>query len=172
MKTFQRFVLYKPENSGLPDYALFLQSTDGIDWYDAQKQFSQNTLKLAYDESGIICSAGVDATGMWPVNCSVAELDSKKIPAGFSTNGQWQFADGKVSKIPVDEVAIAKEQKTMLLEKAASEIAPLQDAIELDMGTEAEKTALTAWKTYRVLLNRVDTDSAPQIDWPEVPGVA
>ncbi|HAL6907736.1 TPA: tail fiber assembly protein, partial [Escherichia coli] len=28
-----------------------------------------------------------------------------------------------------------------------------------------------AWKKYRVLLNRVDTSTAPDIEWPEIPEV-
>ncbi|MGS6301058.1 MULTISPECIES: tail fiber assembly protein, partial [Enterobacter] len=31
--------------------------------------------------------------------------------------------------------------------------------------------ALTEWKKYRVLLNRVDTSKAPDIDWPVPPEV-
>ncbi|MBG6243198.1 MAG: phage tail protein [Candidatus Symbiopectobacterium sp. Dall1.0] len=46
---------------------------------------------------------------------------------------------------------------------------PLQDAVDLDMATEAEKTQLVAWKKYRVLLNRVDISTAPDIAWPEAP---
>jgi hypothetical protein len=48
-------------------------------------------------------------------------------------------------------------------------IATLQDAVDLDMATDAEKTALTALKKYRVLLNRVDTTKAPDITWPDQP---
>ncbi|HAJ0382442.1 TPA: hypothetical protein HL416_20690 [Escherichia coli] len=35
--------------------------------------------------------------------------------------------------------------------------------------TEEETTLLEAWKKYRVLLNRVDTSTAPDIEWPTVP---
>ncbi|EFC5427862.1 tail fiber assembly protein, partial [Escherichia coli] len=28
---------------------------------------------------------------------------------------------------------------------------------------------LAAWKKYRVLLNRVDTSLAPEIEWPQQP---
>ncbi len=28
---------------------------------------------------------------------------------------------------------------------------------------------LKCWKTYRVLLNRIDTSTAPDIDWPQKP---
>lgn len=46
---------------------------------------------------------------------------------------------------------------------------PLQDAVDLNIATEAERQQLTAWKKYRVLLNRVDTSKAPDIEWPKAP---
>ncbi|MGS5187697.1 tail fiber assembly protein, partial [Escherichia coli] len=48
-------------------------------------------------------------------------------------------------------------------------IAPLQDAVDLEIATEEEKSLLAAWKTYRVLLNRVDTSLSPDIEWPSQP---
>lgn len=59
-----------------------------------------------------------------------------------------------------------KQQK---LYDATIEIAPLQDAIDLDMATEEEKKRLIAWKKYRVLVNRTDTSTADNIVWPEKP---
>ncbi|HCP3098873.1 TPA: tail fiber assembly protein, partial [Escherichia coli] len=47
--------------------------------------------------------------------------------------------------------------------------APLQDAVDLEIATEEEKSLLAAWKTYRVLLNRVDTSLSPDIEWPSQP---
>ncbi|MDT4620715.1 tail fiber assembly protein, partial [Escherichia coli] len=47
--------------------------------------------------------------------------------------------------------------------------APLQDAVDLEIATEEETLLLEAWKKYRVLLNRVDTSTAPDIEWPEEP---
>ncbi|EHT0833430.1 tail fiber assembly protein, partial [Escherichia coli] len=41
--------------------------------------------------------------------------------------------------------------------------------VDLEIATEEEKSLLAAWKTYRVLLNRVDTSTAPDIEWPEEP---
>nr|ELR5039333.1 tail fiber assembly protein [Providencia stuartii]ELR5082438.1 tail fiber assembly protein [Providencia stuartii] len=66
-------------------------------------------------------------------------------------------------------IAEAEQQKQSLLAEANNAIAPLQDAVDLDMATDEEKAQLTAWKKYRVLLNRVDTSTAPDIDWPEKP---
>ncbi len=37
----------------------------------------------------------------------------------------------------------------------------------MEIATEEENSLLEAWKKYRVLLNRVDTSTAPDIEWPE-----
>lgn len=55
--------------------------------------------------------------------------------------------------------------------KANQKITPLQDALDLNMATDEELAQLKAWKTYRVLLNRVDTSTAPDVDWPVAPSI-
>ncbi|CAM6643993.1 phage tail protein [Escherichia coli] len=55
------------------------------------------------------------------------------------------------------------------IQEFSEHIAPLQDAVDLDIATEEETSLLAAWKTYRVLLNRVDISVAPDIEWPAVP---
>ncbi|WP_323840701.1 tail fiber assembly protein [Photorhabdus africana] len=57
----------------------------------------------------------------------------------------------------------------LLLSNANNCIAPLQDAIDLDIATDVEKQKLTEWKKYRVLLNRIDCSVASEIDWPKAP---
>ncbi|EFA4801153.1 tail fiber assembly protein [Escherichia coli] len=52
---------------------------------------------------------------------------------------------------------------------ASEHIAPLQDAVDLEIATEEETSLLEAWKKYRMLLNRVDTSTAPDIEWPTNP---
>jgi hypothetical protein len=63
----------------------------------------------------------------------------------------------------------AESEKRKLLTTATEKIAIWQDAIDLDMATAEEKSALITWKKYRVLLNRVDCSTAPDIQWPEQP---
>ncbi|EFW7230861.1 tail fiber assembly protein, partial [Shigella flexneri] len=45
-------------------------------------------------------------------------------------------------------------------------IAPLQDAVDLDMATDDETKLLLAWKKYRALLMRVDIKNT---EWPKKP---
>lgn len=66
----------------------------------------------------------------------------------------------------------AQAKKDELMQDATARMAPLQDAVDLEMATEAEAELLLALKKYRVQLSRVDISAAPDIVWPEVPDVA
>ncbi|WP_348987801.1 tail fiber assembly protein [Xenorhabdus sp. SGI240] len=63
----------------------------------------------------------------------------------------------------------AESQKSSLRQQADIAIVPLQYAVDLQMETDSERAALTEWKRYCVLLNRVDCSTAPDIDWPKAP---
>lgn len=89
----------------------------------------------------------------------------------------WQKWDGTAWVTDADaekaaQVAEASSNKASLMSTATAAIAPLQDAVDLSIATDDEKTQLTAWKQYRVSLNRVDTATAPDITWPSAPSTA
>lgn len=63
----------------------------------------------------------------------------------------------------------AEARKTTLMQAAGDAIAPLQDAVDLDIATSKENSLLLGWKKYRVLLNRIDTSKPQNINWPETP---
>jgi len=69
------------------------------------------------------------------------------------------------------QTAEATSKVQQLLSLANEKITPLQDAIDLDIATENEIASLTAWKTFRVLANRVPTQSGypTDIEWPQIP---
>ncbi|EAA9290910.1 tail fiber assembly protein [Salmonella enterica] len=90
-----------------------------------------------------------------------------------SPGGEYQKWDGKAKVWVKDEVAEkaaqlrqAEETKNRLLQIASEKIAPLQDAVDLDIATDDEKAQLDEWKKYRVQVNRVKP-SEPV--WPEQP---
>ncbi|WP_445497118.1 tail fiber assembly protein [Photorhabdus sp. SF281] len=66
-------------------------------------------------------------------------------------------------------IAIAEIQRAQFISLANEKITPLADAVELDIATNEEVLLLKEWKKYRVILNRVDTLTAPEIDWPIAP---
>lgn len=82
-------------------------------------------------------------------------------------DGKKWVHDADAEKIA--QITQATQQKESLLALAASKIAPLQDAVDLDIATEAEAALLLAWKKYRVLLNRINPNDTPDINWPEQP---
>ena len=88
-------------------------------------------------------------------------------------NSEFDFWDGAwvldENKQHHHYVMLASVQKNQLLSEASSQIDYLQDAIDTDIATDEEKALYASWKKYRVLLNRSDVDTAPDIDWPEKP---
>jgi len=66
-------------------------------------------------------------------------------------------------------IKMAAAEKTRLLALATVKIGPLQDAEDLDIATAEEAENLKKWKKYRVLLNRVDTNTSDDISWPVAP---
>lgn len=66
-------------------------------------------------------------------------------------------------------IAEAEAEKAAQMSTASAAIAPLKDAVDLGMATKDEEALLLAWQQYRVLLMRVDTSVAPDVEWPVFP---
>ncbi|MGS8101509.1 tail fiber assembly protein [Providencia sp. PROV_01] len=82
-------------------------------------------------------------------------------------NGKKWVTDTDAQKAAL--VAQAEQEKAQRLDEANSTITYLQDAIEVGLDDDDYETKLKAWKIYRVYLNRVDTSTAPDIEWPVKP---
>lgn len=116
------------------------------------------------------------SAGSWPddaepvSNDIYQEFGANPAPAGkiMVTGDDGLPAWGDQPAPTQDElIASAESKKSSLLAAAAVAIAPLQDAVDLDIATGEETALLTAWKKYRVKVMRVDT-SKPE--WPTPPG--
>lgn len=108
------------------------------------------------------CRAGVQ------INDSGAALGYYVSEDGYQKwNGTAWVKDTEAEKL--FRIREAEETKNSLMQVASEHIAPLQDAADLEIATEEETSLLEAWKKYRVLLNRVNTTTAPDIEWPTVP---
>ncbi|ENI5448383.1 tail fiber assembly protein [Citrobacter freundii] len=149
----------------------FLISDDGRDWYESQASFSPDTLKVAYDEAGIIRSISQDVSSIYPRGFSVVEVDITKANKSVDIFGGWVFDNGEIKPRQYSQEELraqAEAKKTELLSAAAVAIAPLEDAVDEGMATEEETAALSEWKKYRVKVRRVDT-SKPE--WPTPPNI-
>ncbi|AXD43003.1 tail fiber assembly protein [Salmonella enterica] len=148
---------------------VWLFDEDGKNWYEEQKKFSADSLKIAYDKNNIIVDINKDVSAINPEGCSVIELPDITANRRADVSGRWVFDGEKVSKrvySPEELRQQAESKKAKLLEDAETVITPLVRAVKLGIATDEEQKRLEIWEEYSVLVNRVDT-SKP--DWPEKP---
>lgn len=89
-------------------------------------------------------------------------------PAKFDKweGNQWVLDTEKQHQQNVNS---AQKEKNERLNEIIQTLSYLQDAIDTNIATQQEKTLLQEYKTYRVLLNRIDVNKAPDIEWPIKP---
>ena len=100
-----------------------------------------------------------------------------EIPDGFTTSkptSEFDSWDGKKWQLDVNkqhqyEVNQASAKKNQFIADATAQISYLQDAVESEIASEQETQLLAEWKKYRVLVNRIDVQQAPNFDWPKQP---
>ncbi|HGP0782855.1 TPA: tail fiber assembly protein, partial [Salmonella enterica subsp. houtenae serovar Houten] len=158
-KTMAQFQLTK--RSGV----IWLYSEDGKNWYDEQKNFAADTLKIAYDQNGVIVNISQDVSTINPTGLSVVELPNITANRRADIYGGWVFDGEKIIKRVYTSEELrqqAEVKKLKLLEEAEAVITPLARAVKLDIATDEERQRLEVWEQYSVLVNRVDT-SKP--DW-------
>lgn len=98
--------------------------------------------------------------------------DAQPSPEHEWKDGAWwinptleQERQDAVTKAEVDARIQSETQR------ANNIIAPLQDAVELEIATEQEQAEYTAWRRYRVFLSRVATQPGYplNVEWPTAP---
>ncbi|KFK91690.1 MULTISPECIES: tail fiber assembly protein [unclassified Serratia (in: enterobacteria)] len=143
----------------LPKAGLALvRSVDGLKWETRPDYRGQTVYRIDTGQSEVVTLLG--------------ELSPElTLLAPQTPHDKW---DGKkwVTDLVAQreaELTLARNELTYRQRVAAEKIIPLDDAVSLGMATEEETEALQAWKAYRVQLNRVDLESAPNIEWPRSP---
>ncbi|KAF1367182.1 tail fiber assembly protein [Yokenella regensburgei] len=133
-------------------------------FYSATRRgFYLQSMKDAYEKS----------TNGWPDNA--VEISSTEYSALLKGQEEGKEITPNTSGKPVltepkiDPREVAESTKRQLMERAEQVITQLERAIKLDMATAEEKTRLTEWEKYSVLLNRINPGDAPKIDWPPKP---
>lgn len=66
------------------------------------------------------------------------------------------------------QLEMNRYERDRLLTAATLAIAPLQDAVDLEIATDEDVALLKKWKQYRVAVNRLDLTST-KIKWPAPP---
>ncbi|WP_145534405.1 tail fiber assembly protein [Yersinia alsatica] len=83
---------------------------------------------------------------------------------------QWTGTAWEVDQqaLKASHITAAIQQKTARIKQVSEHINILLDAIAID-NQQTDIQQLAALKQYRVALMRINTDTAPDIDWPELP---
>ena len=79
---------------------------------------------------------------------------------------KWQFDKNKQHQYEVNQALTKKNQ---FLAETASQLSYLQDTVDSQIASEQEAQLLVEWKKYRVLINCIDIELAPNIEWPSQP---
>ncbi|EKD9930510.1 tail fiber assembly protein [Escherichia coli] len=148
---------------------VWLYDENGKNWYEEQKNFQADTLKIAYDKNGIIRIIDKDVSAINPVGLSVVELKDTEENARADISEEWMFKDGKITEriyTPEELKQQAEQKKAALQEEAESVITLLGRTIRLNMTAGNEREQLEAWERYSVMLSRVDTANP---EWPDKP---
>ena len=113
---------YKPDIKNYGEDAVYLIDDNGRDWYESQQYFSTEKLKITFDETGLILSQSFDVSALFPLNASVAEIDTDLSDVtGLYFIGDKLVTAKKPSKYHswngktwiLDEVAKAEFKRTM-----------------------------------------------------------
>lgn len=176
MQSFGKFTQYTPTDKGkvtsLEGRAvLYLRDEQGNDWYDTQKLFSENTLKVGYDEEGRVRTFCTDVYAFFPMNLAAVELPATKANMRVSLGDDWFYKDGKLQQIR-DQQAIAATERDNRMSEATRRIDWLTGALEDGDISEDETAELEALRAYRAALRRLDLTTAPKIGWPAKPELA
>ncbi|EHJ8020846.1 tail fiber assembly protein [Escherichia coli] len=148
---------------------VWLYTEDGKNWYEEQKNFQPDTIKIVYDKNNVIVTVSKDVSTINPEGLSVVEVSDITANRRADNNGNWMFLDGKVVKREYTKQELQQQaelQKSALLSEAESVIQPLERAVRLNMATNEERARLESWERYSVLVSRVDTANP---EWPQKP---
>lgn len=154
----------------------YLVSAEGVDWYESQKLFSPDLLKVVFFwDTGEIVSTGYDVTTLWPNGLCVADVKYEgSLEPEDLTQKVFNVRKSVIEDRVYSEKELAASAKTKIsdLQRAAVDlITPLQYAETLEIITEDESAYLKNLQRYVVELNRVTQQEGypTDIEWPVLP---
>lgn len=131
--------------------------------------YSANTNGFYFEEDKAACIAGAG----WPDDAAeISQRWYEILLAGQSKGSEItanEYGQPVLTAPVINYVGDAEAERSQRIAEAAEAIAPLQDAVELGIATAEETENLSRWKLYRVMLNRLDVSTAPDVEWPEKP---
>ena len=161
---------FVPANTGLPAYCTNIKPPKEKAGFAIIFDVENSTWQYIADHRGVTCwntlnsqMQVIDMLGDIP-----NDMTDKAPASDFDTwDGKAWVKNAHAEKDFHTEMAVREFKERMSL--VTTRISTLQDAVELGMATDSEVDGLKSWRQYRVLLSRVDTSAAPNIEWPDLP---
>lgn len=158
MLIMQSFSLYTPKET-IAEGIQYLRDENNNDWYEGQKLFHAETLKVVFNADDIIISAAKDVSGLWPVGASVAEVSTGSVPADFCVDGRWIFDGNGIKKKTYSASewqSLAGNKRQELLDEANSITADWRTELNLGIISDGDKATLVDWMTYIKAVKALD----------------
>ena len=174
MLYINKFKPYVPSGNAI-DGVLYLKSEDEKDWYEIQSQFSKDTLKVMFDDNGLVISCSRDVSLLFPVNYGVLEVESETddLLGCYVVNGnivkekkpseyhKWDGKDWVIS--PAKMTALLAEKRDSLIEQIDNHAATIYSIwTRFESEYRERQTAAEAYKSvnYQGECSRYITDFA------------
>ncbi|PUJ94399.1 phage tail protein [Salmonella enterica subsp. enterica serovar Dublin] len=150
----------------------WLFSEDGKNWYEEQKNFASDTIKIVYTGDGRVVWVGKDVTGIEPRNASVIEVPDITANRRITAPGYWFYRD---DKFIFDYKLKAEDERDALLKQVSIMTCEWEKDLLLGLISNEDREKLKAYRIYAKSLQAMDfstiTDktSYNAIEWPVSP---
>ncbi|HHD8975353.1 TPA: tail fiber assembly protein [Escherichia coli] len=151
---------------------VWLFSEDGKNWYEEQKNFASDTIKVAYNERGRVVWVGKDVTGIEPTNVSIIELPDITTNRRITVSGYWFYRN---DEFVFDYKLKAEDERDAQLQRVSIMTSEWEKDLLLGLISDEDREKLKAYRIYAKSLQAMDfspiTDKASYnaIEWPVSP---
>lgn len=150
----------------------WLFSEDDKNWYEEQKNFASDTIKMVYTGDGRVVWVGKDVTGIEPRNASVIEVPDITANRRITVPGYWFHRN---DKFVFDYKLKAEDERDALLKQVSIMTSEWEKDLLLGLISDEDRGKLKAYRIYAKSLQAMDfsaiTDKPTynNISWPEQP---
>lgn len=164
---------YIAPGTGLPADSTDLQPPAELAGYARVFDISSETWQQVEDHRGQIVYHKENAEAL-SVNTLGALTDAYTSLKPGSDFDKWDGTQWVKDEDAEKQSAIeaASNEKRTSLENANLQIQIFTDAVNYGLATKGEKLLLKLWGIYRVQLNRINVNDAPDIIWPSPPATS
>lgn len=151
---------------------VWLFSEDGKNWYEEQKNFASDTIKVAYNERGRVVWVGKDVTGIEPTNVIIIELPDITTNRRITAPGYWFYRN---DEFVFDYKLKAEDERDALLKQISIMTSDWEKDLLLGLISDEDREKLKAYRIYAKSLQALDFSTIADktsynaIEWPVSP---